>query len=128
MPVTVARNKCDLSGTATGVTEESGQATVLTVSAKTGAGLAELRAHLKTVAGYREGAETRFSARRRHLASLEEALEWIRTGRGQLAEHNAGELLAEDLRQAQQALETITGRFTADDLLGHIFSSFCIGK
>lgn len=128
MPVTVVRNKCDLSDTATGQVEETDQATVLTVSAKTGAGLEELRTHLKNAAGYREGAESRFSARRRHLAALEEALEWIRTGRGQLAEHNAGELLAEDLRRAQQALETITGRFTADDLLGHIFSSFCIGK
>ncbi len=128
MPVTVVRNKCDLSETETARVEDSATATVLTVSAQTGAGLTELRTHLKGAAGYREGAESRFSARRRHLASLEQALDWIRTGRGQLAEHNAGELLAEDLRQAQQALETITGRLTADDLLGHIFSSFCIGK
>ncbi len=127
MPVTVVRNKCDLSGTETKQVE-TGTATIITVSAKTGAGLAELRDHLKNAAGYQEGSESRFSARRRHLTSLEEALDWIRTGRGQLAEHNAGELLAEDLRQAQQALETITGRFTADDLLGRIFSSFCIGK
>jgi tRNA modification GTPase len=128
MPVTVVRNKCDLSESDTGHVEDTDAATVITVSARTGAGLAVLREHLKASVGYQDGAESRFSARRRHLASLEAALDWIRTGRGQLSEHNAGELLAEDLRQAQQSLETITGRFTADDLLGRIFSSFCIGK
>lgn len=127
MPVTLVRNKCDLSGRAPG-SEQTDAGTMVTVSAKTGAGLDELRTHLKASAGYRDTAESRFSARRRHLTALEQALEWMDTGRRQLAEHNAGELLAEDLRQAQQALETITGRFTADDLLGRIFSSFCIGK
>ena len=127
MPVTLVRNKCDLTGTAAGL-ETDANATIVTLSAKTGEGLDRLREHLKASAGYQEEVASRFSARRRHLTALEQALEWMDTGRAQLAEHNAGELLAEDLRGAQQALETITGRFTADDLLGRIFSSFCIGK
>lgn len=126
-PVTIVRNKCDLTGTGAAV-EVSETGTCITLSARTGAGLDLLRDHLKASAGYQQGVESRFSARRRHLAALEEALNWMDRGRAQLAEHNAGELLAEDLRGAQEALETITGRFTADDLLGRIFSSFCIGK
>jgi tRNA modification GTPase len=127
MPVTLVRNKCDLTGNAPGIeTTETG--TRITLSARTGAGLDRLRDHLKASAGYQEGVESRFSARRRHLTALEEALDWMDRGRAQLAEHHAGELLAEDLRGAQDALETITGRFSADDLLGRIFSSFCIGK
>lgn len=127
MPVTVVRNKSDLTGEKPEKRQHA-DVTEITLSAKTGEGLALLRDHLKESVGYREGSESRFSARRRHLTALEEALEWTEKGRTQLAEHNAGELLAEDLRQAQYALEAITGRFTADDLLGRIFSSFCIGK
>lgn len=127
MPVTVVRNKCDLTGERPGRREHA-DVTEVTLSAKTGSGLDLLRDHLKESVGYRQGSESRFSARRRHLTALEEAREWTEKGGAQLAEHNAGELLAEDLRQAQYALEAITGRFTADDLLGRIFSSFCIGK
>lgn len=128
MPVTLVHNKCDLSGETPEVRHHDDGITEVVLSAKTGAGIDLLREHLKDSVGYRQAAESAFSARRRHLEALREALDWTEKGRTQLAEHNAGELLAEDLRQAQQALETITGRFTADDLLGRIFSSFCIGK
>jgi tRNA modification GTPase len=67
-------------------------------------------------------------ARRRHLDALQKALQSINSGRLQLAQHQAGELLAEDLRQAHSALGEITGAVTADDLLGRIFGEFCIGK
>ncbi len=67
-------------------------------------------------------------ARRRHLNALQQAMEYITSGQQQLEQHQAGELLAEDLRQAQTALGEITGVVTADDLLGRIFGEFCIGK
>lgn len=67
-------------------------------------------------------------ARRRHLAAIEEARSLLASAKEQLLENQAGELLAEDLSRAQLALEVITGRYTSDDLLGEIFSSFCIGK
>lgn len=121
-------NKCDLSGQAPSAWQTDTGQTCVSVSAKTGAGLEEFRQQLKRLAGWREEASAPFSARRRHLDALERCLEKLRQGQANLAMHHAGELLAEDLRQAQQALETITGAFTADDLLGRIFSSFCIGK
>ena len=68
------------------------------------------------------------SARRRHLDALARADRHLHEARRQLLEQRAGELMAEELRQAQQALAEITGEFTSDDLLGRIFSSFCIGK
>ena len=69
-----------------------------------------------------------FIARRRHLDALKRAQLAVQTAYQQLTRHHAGELLAEDLRQAQQALSEITGEFSSDALLGEIFSSFCIGK
>jgi len=78
-------------------------------------------------AAHGEG-NSRFPARRRHITALEQALAALDKGEQQRHGHAAGELLAEDLRAAQKALEEITGAFTADDLLGRIFSSFCIGK
>jgi len=98
------------------------------ISAASGEGLDALRDHLKAVAGYQSTDESPFSARRRHITALEQALAALDKGQRQLGDHAAGELLAEDLRAAQKALEDITGAFTADDLLGRIFSSFCIGK
>lgn len=103
-------------------------ATTLPVSATTGAGLGELKSHLKQVMSFSGTLEGGFSARRRHLDALSNALESLRQGQQQLQEHAAGELLAEDLRRAQDYLSKITGAFTPDDLLGEIFSSFCIGK
>jgi tRNA modification GTPase len=78
--------------------------------------------------GFQQTNESGFTARRRHLDALQRAYDFIQQGKIQLQTFAAGELLAEDLRQAQNALSEITGEFTPDDLLGRIFSSFCIGK
>jgi tRNA modification GTPase len=100
----------------------------LAVSALTGAGLSQLREHIKDLAGYSLGTETVFTARRRHLTALAEARDAVARGLQQLKLYNAGELLADELLQAQDSLNEITGEFSADDLLGEIFSGFCIGK
>lgn len=97
------------------------------ISAKTGEGLELLKEKIKKLVGY-QPAEGQFLARRRHLQALDQAKELLEAGQRQLIEQRAGELLAEDLRLAHQALCEITGEFTSDDLLGRIFSSFCIGK
>ncbi len=78
--------------------------------------------------GYAGGSEGRFMARRRHLDALASAATHLDIGQTQLEGYMAGEILAEELRLTQQYLNTITGEFSADDLLGKIFSSFCIGK
>ena len=78
--------------------------------------------------GFSDSGESGFTARRRHLDALARAENFLASGKAQLQGYAAGELLAEDLRQAQNALGEITGEFTPDDLLGRIFSSFCIGK
>lgn len=127
--VTVVRNKADLTGEAPGLLQKDAGEAVLTLSAlDTGSGLALLRDHLKAVMGYEQTAEGSFSARRRHLDALRQAQVCLDHGREQLIQAAAGELLAEDLRQAQQCLGEITGEFSSDDLLGRIFTSFCIGK
>lgn len=127
VPVTLVRNKIDLSGHAPGVSEGS-LGPEVAVSALTGAGLDTLRAHLRNCVGYQPAGEGAFTARRRHVEALQQSLQWIDTGIVQLEVHRAGELLAEDLRLAHHALSEITGHFTSEDLLGKIFSSFCIGK
>lgn len=99
------------------------------LSAKTGEGFDLLREHLKKVAGFSLNAnEGVFIARTRHLEALQQARVHLEEGLIQLQENRAQELLAEELRGAQLALEAITGRFSSDDLLGKIFSEFCIGK
>jgi tRNA modification GTPase len=108
------------------VTGASG--TEVAVSAKTGAGIDRLCGHVADCVGYQPAGEGVFIARRRHLDALHRAQAALANGRTQLTEQRAGELLAEDLRQAQQALGEITGEFTSEDLLGRIFGSFCIGK
>lgn len=100
----------------------------LAISAQTGKGLDTLKQHLKNIMGFEQGTEGQFSARRRHLLAIEQALTYLKHGQQQLQLHRAGELLAEDLRAAQNHLSEITGAFTPDDLLGKIFSTFCIGK
>ncbi|MDG6778734.1 tRNA uridine-5-carboxymethylaminomethyl(34) synthesis GTPase MnmE [Thiomicrorhabdus sp. zzn3] len=127
IPVTLIRNKIDLIDHPPGV-EQEGERTVIWLSAKQKQGLELLRDHLKTVMGYEQTSEGVFMARKRHLDALQTALQWTENGLHQLQEFAAGELLAEDLRLAQEALAEITGRFTSDDLLGRIFTSFCIGK
>ena len=87
-----------------------------------------LRQHLKTCMGFQNVNEGNFSARRRHLQALENAAALLRAGQEQLLEAGAGELLAEDLRLSQLSLGEITGAVSSDELLGRIFSSFCIGK
>jgi tRNA modification GTPase len=99
----------------------------LWLSAKTGAGLDLLQAELKRLAGG-DGAEGACTARARHVAALERARAHLDAAESALVERNAGELAAEELREVQHALGEITGEFTSDDLLGAIFSSFCIGK
>jgi tRNA modification GTPase len=99
------------------------------ISAKYEQGIDQLRTHLTHVAGMDKFSEENFfMARQRHLDALECALDCLKIGEAQLVQHKAGELLAEDLRQAQKNLSEITGDFSSDDLLGKIFSSFCIGK
>ena len=123
-PVTLLLNKIDLSGHRPGMIDE----TTVAISAKDKSGFDALVSHLQTRAGYLGHAEGLFSARRRHLIALTNALTFVQNGIDQLKSAGAGELLAEDLRQAQNELSEITGQFTPDDLLGRIFSSFCIGK
>jgi tRNA modification GTPase len=98
------------------------------ISALTGEGLDVLRAHLKHTMGFHTAEAGTVSARQRHLDALARARAHVEEGVRQLNERRAGELVAEELRGAQNALGEITGEFTTDDLLGRIFSSFCIGK
>lgn len=126
--ITVIRNKADLTGEAMGINETEGPSPVVHIAAKSNEGMDDLREHLKAVMGYNAASEGGFIARRRHIESLQQAEQFLNSGMDQLLLAQAGELLAEDLRQAQQALNEITGEFSSDDLLGRIFSSFCIGK
>lgn len=123
--LTLVLNKCDLSNAQSDLSAEH---PVIALSAKSGFQVDQLREHLKECMGYSATTEGGFTARRRHLDALKRAETYLLTGETQLCEMGAGELLAEDLRQAQYALGEITGSFTPDDLLGRIFSSFCIGK
>ena len=125
--LTVINNKADINQVNTGYSEPYNHPT-LTISAKTGAGIDELKEHLKSIMGYHSNNEGNFMARRRHLIALTQAHNHLTTGLEQLQTFMAGEILAEELRLTQQSLNEITGEFTNDDLLGKIFSSFCIGK
>jgi len=127
IPFSVIRNKADLSQLPSGYSEPDG-IPVIALSAQTGDGIEALRQHLKHCMGFNDNMEGGFMARRRHLDAIEKAKEHVLSGKEQLDDHMAGELLAEELRLAQQHLNEITGEFTSDDLLGKIFGSFCIGK
>ncbi len=127
VPHTRVFNKVDLSGRASGPCIDAAHDSIA-ISAQTHVGVDALRAHLKDCAGYSEQSDGGFSARRRHLEALQLASQLVMTGIQQLESQRAGELLAEELRQAQQVLGEITGAVSSDDLLGRIFSSFCIGK
>ncbi|GKW38719.1 tRNA uridine-5-carboxymethylaminomethyl(34) synthesis GTPase MnmE [Pectobacterium carotovorum] len=127
LPITVVRNKADVTGEALGI-EDVNTHSLIRLSARTGEGIDTLRDHLKQSMGFTSNTEGGFLARRRHLQALELAAQHLIQGKEQLVSAYAGELLAEELRLAQQALSEITGEFTSDDLLGRIFSSFCIGK
>ncbi|MFL9597170.1 tRNA uridine-5-carboxymethylaminomethyl(34) synthesis GTPase MnmE [Aeromonas veronii] len=125
--LTVIRNKADLTGEDLAPSQEQGHA-VYRISAKTELGLPALREHLKACMGFQGNTEGGFMARRRHLDALERAAERLLVAKEQLEVFMAGELVAEELRLAQESLSEITGEFSSDDLLGRIFSSFCIGK
>lgn len=123
---TIIVNKIDLAEDGFKLTDSDTQA--LAISATRGDGLEQLKQHLKKLAGFANTDETLFTARRRHISALESARDAVARGLEQLTSYNAGELLADELLQAQNSLNEITGEFTADDLLGEIFSGFCIGK
>jgi tRNA modification GTPase len=125
--ITIIRNKADLTGEQIGI-HLTHPTPLINISAKADLGIDVLREHLKTCMGYQATTEGGFLARRRHLDAIDRAQELLSTGLSQLIHNNAGELLAEDLRQAQQTLGEITGQVSSNDLLGRIFSSFCIGK
>lgn len=127
VPITYVRNKIDLTGTPAGLMHGS-LGPEVAISALTGTGMGTLREHLKMVCGFPTSTEGVFMARRRHLDALERALVVLDSALDLLRQAPAMELVAEDLRQAQQALGEITGEFTPDDLLDRIFSGFCIGK
>lgn len=131
LPATVSRlvirNKCDLSGAAP---EKFVEADVVNLRLSAGAdlGMPLLHAELARYAGVQNGGEGLFSARGRHIDALQRALSHSFAADQRLRERALPELAAEELRLAQQALSEITGAFSADDLLGRVFSQFCIGK
>ena len=116
----------DLTSEQVGLSGASPQ--VVNLSAKTGEGMDLLRTEIRRLAGYKDLGEGAFTARRRHLQAIETAKKHFERGHQALTSSGAGEIFAEELRLAQQALGEITGSFTSDDLLGKIFSEFCIGK
>ena len=125
IPCIEVYNKTDLAEGKSGVDQSGLQAWV---SAKTGLGIDDLVGLVRHVAGIRPGSDGVFSARTRHLDALRRTRAHLETGRWQLEQLNAPETLAEELRLAQKALGEITGDYLPDDLLGDIFSRFCIGK
>ena len=127
LPRLMVINKIDLDETQPRH-ESHDDVEVIALSAKTGAGLDLLRAALKRHAGATETGEGTFSARARHVLALERVQTHVENAARVLHERRAGELSAEELRQAQRQLGEITGEFTTEDLLGAIFSTFCIGK
>ncbi|MCK5897187.1 MAG: tRNA uridine-5-carboxymethylaminomethyl(34) synthesis GTPase MnmE [Cocleimonas sp.] len=123
LPILHVHNKIDLSQVAAGQRDNK-----LYISAKQQLGINELKDALKQQMGYQSELEDSYIARRRHLQALTETQQAVDQAERQLKEYNAGELMAEELRIAQDTLGQITGRYTPDDLLGEIFSNFCIGK
>ncbi len=125
-PIIYIRNKIDLLKAKAEIKEVEHQ-TEVSLSAKNGDGIDLLRQALSEAAGYKPDGEGVFLARKRHILSIKLTLNYVNSAIEQL-EGGASELVAEDLRQAGMSLGTITGEFSSDDLLGEIFSSFCIGK
>lgn len=117
-------NKIDVSREAARVLEKNNE-THIFLSAKTGEGLTHLKDHLLSLVGYQQNSEGVFMARARHLDALNEVKQHLDNASQQI---NYAELVAEELRLSQEALSRITGEFSPDDLLGEIFSKFCIGK
>jgi len=131
VPVTLVFNKIDLPAAGVGrvpARPERAELPPLRISAATGAGLEALRAHLLEAAGYRSSDSGALSARRRHLEALAATAAHLERAAEHCRAAGAGELAAEELRAAQRSLGQITGTGTAEELLGRIFSAFCIGK
>ena len=130
--ITIIQNKIDLQMKApaleTHPIAENQSLTTVYLSAKHKKGIDILQQHLKSCMGFQASEEGCFTARRRHLQALESSRNHLQRAHDQLSFQRSSELVAEDLRLAHRYLGDITGEFTADDLLGRIFSSFCIGK
>lgn len=127
IPLTLIRNKIDIRCKQPQL-RQSERGVEVALSAKEGLGIELLQQHLAESVGYRGEAEGEFIARRRHLDALNRAGDHLSVAADVLQREVAGELVAEELRLVQNALSEITGEFSSDDLLGKIFSSFCIGK
>ena len=125
-PKIVIKNKIDLTGSKTGIQKIQNNPEI-SISAKNGDGINIVRKALADFAGLNSNTESVFLARKRHIIAINETLSFINSAISQL-DGGASELVAEDLRQAGMHLGQITGEFSSDDLLGQIFSSFCIGK
>ena len=129
LPRIAVRNKCDLAEIAAHTARGDDDVAQIWVSALTGEGIAMLEAEMLRIAGAEHSTEDVFLARARQVNALAQAAAHLATaGEHAAATPPAIELFAEELRAAQQALSAVTGEFTADDLLGEIFSRFCIGK
>jgi tRNA modification GTPase len=128
IPLTLVFNKIDRSGADARVEAGQGGTPRVYLSAGSGAGLDGLRQHLKECVNFHPPPEGALSARTRHIDALRRAREHVETAHELLTTRHAGELVAQELRDAHQALGEITGEVSSDDLLGRIFSSFCIGK
>ena len=124
--ITKIYNKIDLLGIEPEITE-SKHGTQIYLSVKKGTGMELLTGYLKKSVGFNSETDDVFIARKRHIEALTQGQQFVESAILQL-QNQAGELVAEDLRQAQNSLAEITGAFSSDDLLGKIFSSFCIGK
>jgi tRNA modification GTPase len=128
VPHTVVFNKIDRSGESPRVVAEEGGAARVYICASTGMGVDGLRSHLKDCIGFQPPASGALSARARHLDALRRSRAHVEVAHRLLTERHAGELVAQELRDAHQALGEITGEVSSEDLLGKIFGSFCIGK
>lgn len=126
LDITKVYNKIDLLGIEPEIIENE-QGSQIYLSVKKGIGMELLINHLKQTVGFNSETDDVFIARKRHIDALTQGQKSVENAREQL-QNQAGELVAEDLRQAQNSLAEITGTFSSDDLLGRIFSSFCIGK
>ena len=122
------RNKIDQSGRSAGHSVSSGNTTEVGVSAKTGEGLSTLMETIATLLLGDGHQNSQFSARQRHIEALADANEKLNNALAAFNIHNAAELLSEDLKVVQSSIDSLTGKVSSDDILGQIFSSFCIGK
>lgn len=126
LPVDIIHNKLDLTHEKPFI-KQAARGAVIGLSVKTGEGFQLLTDHLKQSVGFEQTAENQYTARRRHIEAIKQVKNRVEQAHRQLLE-GAGELAAEEMRLGQEALSQITGEFSSDDLLGEIFSSFCIGK